>query len=174
MYSPSLVFVIEYFDKKSSVALGLASAGGSVGAFVVPHLMLFLFHHYGFSGGLLVLGALTFNCCVSGALYRPLRRPMFEMLVVQRDATSGSASVTDGGQTTEGQRSSVDRCGQVSQSCEHTDRPPGAIVCVRVRPYLISTQAYVVEFPSFPAKCLHNFYNLKGGCQLVFPELAEQ
>ena len=103
VYGPAMVVLTEYFDKRSSVALGLATAGGSVGAFVVPYVMLFLFTRYGFSGGLLVLGALTFNCCVSGALYRPL-----EKRVVSRNADRAAPSA-DGGQTAEGLRSSKDR-----------------------------------------------------------------
>ena len=93
MFAPSLVVVNEYFDKKRSVALGLSSAGSSVGAFVVPHLMEFLFDQFGYSGGLLVLGAITYNGCVSGALYRPLDKP-----VTPNPAAMVTAPTSDGGQ----------------------------------------------------------------------------
>ena len=72
VYSPSLVVLCEYFDKRRSLAIGIATSGESFGAIVVPHLMVILFDHYGFFGGLLILGAAMYNCCVSGALYRPI------------------------------------------------------------------------------------------------------
>ena len=72
VYSPSLVVLCEYFDKKRSLAFGMATAGTSIGAIVVPHIMVLLFQHYGFFGGLFILGAAMYNCCVSGAFYRPV------------------------------------------------------------------------------------------------------
>ena len=100
MFAPSLVVVNEYFDKKRSIALGLSTAGSSVGAFVVPHLMEFLFDQFGFSGGLLVLGAITYNGCVSGALYRPLNKP-----VTPNPAARVTEPSRDGGQVAGGTRS---------------------------------------------------------------------
>ena len=72
VYSPSLVVLCEYFDKKRSLAFGMATAGTSIGAIVAPHIMVLLFDNYGFFGGLLILGAAMYNCCVSGAFYRPI------------------------------------------------------------------------------------------------------
>ena len=72
VYSPSLVVLCEYFEKKRSLAFGMATAGASVGAMVVPHIMVLLFEHYGVLGGLLILGAAMYNCCISGAFYMPI------------------------------------------------------------------------------------------------------
>ncbi|KAK2181987.1 hypothetical protein NP493_372g02034 [Ridgeia piscesae] len=72
VYSPALVVVGEYFEKRRGIAVGIATAGSGAGAFLAPPLMIFLFERYGFFSGLLIVGAIMFNCCVSGALYRPL------------------------------------------------------------------------------------------------------
>ncbi|KAK2181983.1 hypothetical protein NP493_372g02000 [Ridgeia piscesae] len=70
--NPSLVVICEYFEKRRGVAVGIATAGSSAGAILGPPLMTYLFERYGFFSGLLVVGAIMYNCCVSGALYRPL------------------------------------------------------------------------------------------------------
>ena len=87
VFSPSLVIVGEYFEKRRGLATGIAKAGAGAGAFLGPLLMIYLFEHYGFSGTLLIVGAVMFNSCVSGALYRPLehkvqkhaRSPLFKL-----------------------------------------------------------------------------------------------
>ena len=92
MYSPSLVIVCEYFDKKRSLAIGLATSGACVGSFVIPIVMVFQFEHYGLFDGLFLLGAATFNCCVSGALYRPIAlnriNPVASSRTVQRSSVN--------------------------------------------------------------------------------------
>ena len=72
VFSPSLVVVCEYFEKRRGIAVGIATAGASAGGILGPPLMTYLFERYGFFSGLLVVGAIMYNCCVSGALYRPL------------------------------------------------------------------------------------------------------
>ena len=64
--------------------------------------MIFLFKRYGFNGGLLLLGALQANACISGLLYRPLRRrhiqPMISIIVVPEDGIQVKAvsAIVDG------------------------------------------------------------------------------
>ena len=103
MYGPSLVVLCEYFDKKRGVATGIATSGAAFGAFVVPNVMVFLFERYGFSGGLFILGAVAFNCCVSGALYRPVQssRPhrVASSKIVRRSLKSGVGQSTDNTRT---------------------------------------------------------------------------
>ena len=41
--------------------------------------MVFLFRQFGFNGGLLILGALQANACISGLLYRPLNRRSIQL-----------------------------------------------------------------------------------------------
>ena len=50
MFGPSLVMIGMYFDKRRSLANGLAAAGGSLGQLVLPQLITVLIEHYAFSG----------------------------------------------------------------------------------------------------------------------------
>jgi MFS family permease len=74
LYAPALILVNQYFDRHRSVATGIASAGSGLGVFIFPPLIEVLFNHYGFSGAFIILSAICFNNCISGALYRPLER----------------------------------------------------------------------------------------------------
>ena len=70
--TPSLTMVSHYFDKRYSVANGLAYSGSGVGILVLAPLAQVLIVHYGWRGALLIIGGLCFNVAVSGALLRPL------------------------------------------------------------------------------------------------------
>ncbi|GFR76734.1 monocarboxylate transporter [Elysia marginata] len=72
LYCPSLILVNMYFEKRRSLATGLAASGVGVGTLVVVPLLQFLFDTYGFLGGFLVLGAICFNGMMMAMLYRPL------------------------------------------------------------------------------------------------------
>ncbi|KAI0242901.1 Monocarboxylate transporter 12 [Lamellibrachia satsuma] len=99
VYSPALVVVGEYFEKRRGVAVGMATAGSGVGAFVGPPLFVFLFERYGFFSALLIVGGIMYNCCVSGALYRPLKDN------IPKHGTSPPLKLSSG---------SPARCGQTS------------------------------------------------------------
>ena len=64
--------VSRYFDKRYSVANGLAYSGSGVGILVLAPLAQVLITNYGWRGALLIIGGLCFNVTVSGALLRPL------------------------------------------------------------------------------------------------------
>ena len=102
--------ICEYFEKRRGVALGIASAGASVGAILGPPLMTYLFERYGFFSGLLVVGAIMYNCCVSGALYRPLVDNFQDHVTTQRLKLSPEC-----GEETDG----VDCRGNAKVSCEN-------------------------------------------------------
>ena len=98
VYSPALVVVGEYFEKRRGVAVGMTTAGSGIGAFVGPPLLVFLFERYGFFSALLIVGAIMYNCCVSGALYRPLEAYLPKHATSPRLKLS-SGSPEPGGQT---------------------------------------------------------------------------
>lgn len=50
MFGPSLVVVGMYFQKRRSLANGLAAAGGSLGQLLIPQLLHLLIQTYGFKG----------------------------------------------------------------------------------------------------------------------------
>ena len=75
MYAPSIVMVSQYFEKRRALAMGLGTCGLGIGALILPPLTELLLETYGYFGAMLIMGAVLMNICVSGALYRPLRRP---------------------------------------------------------------------------------------------------
>ncbi|KAG9483577.1 hypothetical protein GDO78_009477 [Eleutherodactylus coqui] len=69
---PSVIVVGQYFLKNRPLANGLAMAGSPVVLSTLAPLNQFLFDNYGWRGSFLILGALLFNCCAAGALFRPI------------------------------------------------------------------------------------------------------
>ncbi|XP_015673014.1 monocarboxylate transporter 4 [Protobothrops mucrosquamatus] len=74
-FQPSLIMLNRYFNKKRPLANGLAAAGSPVFLCALSPLGQVLQHEYGWRGGFLILGGLLLNCCVCGALMRPLESP---------------------------------------------------------------------------------------------------
>ncbi|CAH1795232.1 unnamed protein product [Owenia fusiformis] len=70
--SPGLVILGEYFHLKRSLATGIAMSGSSVGALIMPPFIRFLLDKYTTRGATIILGAIVFHMCLSGALFRPL------------------------------------------------------------------------------------------------------
>ncbi|WAR31082.1 MOT12-like protein [Mya arenaria] len=71
-YSPSLIMVTNYFNKRRGLAVGIATAGTGLGMFSFPPLIEALFGEYGYQGALLLLAAISLHTFVSAALFRPL------------------------------------------------------------------------------------------------------
>ncbi|XP_059186337.1 monocarboxylate transporter 2-like [Centropristis striata] len=68
----SLTMISKYFLAKRPLANGLAMAGSPVFLCVMAPVNQYLLHKFGWRGSLLILGGLMFNCCVAGALMRPV------------------------------------------------------------------------------------------------------
>ncbi|XP_022094025.1 monocarboxylate transporter 12-like isoform X2 [Acanthaster planci] len=60
-----------HFHRKYACANGIATAGSSVGLFIMAPLMQVLLDTYGWKGALLILGGLSFNLTACGCLVRP-------------------------------------------------------------------------------------------------------
>ncbi|XP_024914801.1 monocarboxylate transporter 2-like isoform X3 [Cynoglossus semilaevis] len=71
---PSLTIVGSYFLVKRPLANGLAMTGSPVVLFTLAPLNQFLFDSFGWRGSFLILGAIVMNCCVAGALMRPVNK----------------------------------------------------------------------------------------------------
>uniref|UniRef100_A0A146QYT1 Major facilitator superfamily domain-containing protein 4-B n=1 Tax=Fundulus heteroclitus TaxID=8078 RepID=A0A146QYT1_FUNHE len=71
----SLTIISKYFLAKRPLANGLAMAGSPVFLCFLAPVNQFLLGHYGWRGSLLILGGMMLNCCVAGALMRPVAQP---------------------------------------------------------------------------------------------------
>ncbi|XP_074552219.1 monocarboxylate transporter 4-like [Halichoeres trimaculatus] len=71
-FQPSLIMLNQYFNEKRPLANGLSAAGSPVALCCLSPLGQVLQYQYGWRGGFLILGGLLLNCCVCGALMRPL------------------------------------------------------------------------------------------------------
>ncbi|XP_063444117.1 monocarboxylate transporter 12-like [Mytilus trossulus] len=69
---PSIIMVGRWFDKRRSLANGLATAGAGVGTFIFAPLLEFLLRRYGFQGTMLIMSSVMLNICVCGSLFRPV------------------------------------------------------------------------------------------------------
>ncbi|KAF6715987.1 Monocarboxylate transporter 2 [Oryzias melastigma] len=69
---PALTIIGTYFQAKRPLANGLAMTGSPVFLSILAPLNQFLFDSYGWRGSFLILGSVVFNCCVAGALMRPV------------------------------------------------------------------------------------------------------
>ncbi|KAM4652012.1 monocarboxylate transporter 2-like [Discoglossus pictus] len=69
---PSVIVIGKYFLKRRPIANGLAMAGSPVVLSILAPLSQYLFDKFGWRDSFFILGALLFNCCVAGALFRPI------------------------------------------------------------------------------------------------------
>lgn len=67
----NLVIICQYFDRYKTIATGIAYAGSSVGAFVLPPLLEYLLEIYGLRGTFLIASAIILQGLVAAALFRP-------------------------------------------------------------------------------------------------------
>lgn len=74
VYIPAISAVSYYFDKKISMAAGIAASGVGVGNFLYPAFIRVLVNTYDWKQSFLVLSGVSLNICVFGALIRPVER----------------------------------------------------------------------------------------------------
>lgn len=74
VYIPAISAMSYYFDDKLSLAVGMSASGVGVGSFIFPALIRWLVNKYDWQQSFLILGALSLNICVCGALIRPVKR----------------------------------------------------------------------------------------------------
>ncbi|KAM9501820.1 monocarboxylate transporter 13 isoform 1-T4 [Clarias gariepinus] len=73
VFTPTVASVMQYFSTRRSLAMGLGFTGVGLSSFAFSPLFQYLVQLYGWRGALLILGGLSFNIMVSGALIRPLK-----------------------------------------------------------------------------------------------------
>jgi MFS family permease len=72
IYLPSVVAINVYFDRRRSLATGLAVCGSGVGTIVFALLVGLLLDEYGWRGTLLIEAGIVLNCCACGLIFLPL------------------------------------------------------------------------------------------------------
>lgn len=65
-----------YFVRRRAFASAFSSTGTALGLSILPLLANFLLGQFGWRGSFLVLGGVVLNCCVCGAVMRPLGAKM--------------------------------------------------------------------------------------------------
>lgn len=69
-YVTAVVSVAFWFDKRRTLAVGLAASGTGIGTFAFAPLTDMLLEEYGWRYTTLILGGIFLNCCVCGMLLR--------------------------------------------------------------------------------------------------------
>lgn len=102
IYTPAVVIVALYFERRRGTASGIANAGIGSGTFIAPPVVEILFRDFGFAGAFILMAAFGLQTCVFGALFRPLaaqyrisKRRCVETEIVVTDATSNDVSNGD-------------------------------------------------------------------------------
>ncbi|CAN9508678.1 unnamed protein product [Ophioblennius macclurei] len=72
-FQPAVTILGHYFVRRRAFANAMSSTGTALGLCVLPFLGNHLHAEYGWRGSFLILGAVLLNCCVCGAVMRPLR-----------------------------------------------------------------------------------------------------
>lgn len=72
IYLPAIVSVTTYFEKKRSLATGIAVCGSGFGTFIFAPIITKLLEEYGWRGAMLIISGIVLECIIWGALFRPL------------------------------------------------------------------------------------------------------
>ncbi|XP_038591059.1 monocarboxylate transporter 6 [Micropterus salmoides] len=72
-FQPAVTILGHYFVRRRAFANAMSSTGTALGLCVLPILGNYLHTELGWRGSFLVLGAVLLNCCVCGAVMRPLQ-----------------------------------------------------------------------------------------------------
>ncbi len=69
----SFIILVAYFNEKLGLANGIAMAGSGMGAFAMAPIVEYFAREFEWKITLILLGALTLQCAVLGALLRPFK-----------------------------------------------------------------------------------------------------
>uniref|UniRef100_A0A1A8F588 Solute carrier family 16, member 5 (Monocarboxylic acid transporter 6) n=2 Tax=Nothobranchius korthausae TaxID=1143690 RepID=A0A1A8F588_9TELE len=72
-FQPAVTILGHYFVRRRAFANAMSSTGTALGLCILPFLGNYLHTQFGWRGSFLILGAVLLNCCVCGAVMRPLQ-----------------------------------------------------------------------------------------------------
>ncbi|XP_044188587.1 monocarboxylate transporter 6 isoform X1 [Thunnus albacares] len=75
-FQPSVTIMGHYFVRRRVFANALSSTGTALGLSSLPLIANILLSWFGWRGSFLILGGVLLNCCVCGAVMRPLGPPL--------------------------------------------------------------------------------------------------
>ncbi|XP_070533829.1 monocarboxylate transporter 12-like isoform X3 [Ptychodera flava] len=87
-YTVSIEMVSIYFERKLTIAIGIALAGVGAGQLTLSLFTQLLVENYGWRGALIILSAVGSHICVAGAFFRPLLNEV-DVSLPSRNAESG-------------------------------------------------------------------------------------
>ena len=93
IYSPAILCVCYYFDRKRAVAVGIAVCGSGAGALLFPTFMPAVIEHFGWQGSMLILAGFVLQVCVAGSLMRTLAVRVEKTVVKMRPVSGTGAEV---------------------------------------------------------------------------------
>ncbi|KAH9489032.1 hypothetical protein Btru_039673 [Bulinus truncatus] len=94
-YLPSVSMVAMYFTTKRSIAMGISTSGLGAGAFLMAPFINWIVDYYGWRGSMIILGGISLNMCVLGALMRPLEKaPRFQECHLMRHKAANGMHVS--------------------------------------------------------------------------------
>lgn len=91
IYLPAIVSVTTYFEKRRSLATGIAVCGSGFGTFIFAPLINLLLTQYGWRGAMLIIAAVVLECIIFGALFRPLE---YETDVIKEKETPENSGIS--------------------------------------------------------------------------------
>ncbi|KAI3386875.1 hypothetical protein SNEBB_004519 [Seison nebaliae] len=72
LYIPSVCLVSEYFEKRKTFALSLATSSSGIGALILPIIMKSSLQFYGMAGAFLLTASTVFHSMINAAVARPM------------------------------------------------------------------------------------------------------
>uniref|UniRef100_A0A646QDR5 Monocarboxylate transporter 9 n=1 Tax=Hemiscolopendra marginata TaxID=943146 RepID=A0A646QDR5_9MYRI len=71
-YTPGVLIVGRYFEKRRGLANGICMSGSALGSIILPPFLNFLLSEYGYRGAILIMCGVVLNVCVGAGLYHPV------------------------------------------------------------------------------------------------------
>ncbi|XP_064620628.1 monocarboxylate transporter 12-like [Lineus longissimus] len=176
--TPTISLVALYFDRRRSTAIAIAFSGGGISYLVFPPMMDICMDAITWRGVMFVLAALWMQCCICGALLRPLtvREDIFMARRMSRFSISDKVTerrmsrfsiTSDKVAERRISRFSIisDKIGE-NEGIEEIEAPPGACDVVLFRNwrfwmYLLQEFLWRIDFMNFPS-ILPDFAILNG------------
>ena len=100
----AMAIIVDHFDKWTGLAFGFVCVGTGLGNLIYPFIVESLIHGYGWRGSLILLGGITLNLCVCGAMMFPMKKKSNESTTKSQEIEVGklSSKFTTSGQLLQG------------------------------------------------------------------------